>query len=108
MNTTTITNCRACNEPMETFSQERPGGKPRMTCATCVNTDCAMHGYTFSLEGYSEIDLAKYGATEYEAVEDDEPELCGNCGNCADVGRHFIHVAVDHWICQSEPRYLRD
>lgn len=39
---------------------------------------------------------------------EDDVEICDNCGGCADVGRHWLRVAVDQWVCRSEQRYNRD
>lgn len=106
MNTTT-TLCRCCNEPMDSFDQETPNGKPRLTCATCVNDDCAMNGFTFSLNGYPEIDLAKYHATEYEAADD--VEICDNCNRPIYTEElHWRRVDVDHYVCKIEPDYYHD
>lgn len=47
--------------------------------------------------------------TEYEAVEEDEPEICDNCNRVIeDESLHWIRVGVDQWRCKQEPRYFRD
>lgn len=103
---TTITYCRCCNEPMDSFVQ--PALSPTqsdLTMIHCVNPDCTMRYQTVAQRTYHELDLAKYHATEYEA----DVEICGNCNRPIYTEElHWRRVDVDHYVCKIEPDYYHD
>lgn len=52
--------CRCCGQPMRTGAQQHWRTGDYYTLVTCDHTDCAMSGYTFSANGYADVDLSKY------------------------------------------------
>lgn len=52
--------CRDCGKPMATAGQQRWREGDYYTLATCESIVCELRGYTFSANGYEDVDLDRY------------------------------------------------